>query len=200
MPPPRPLLLAAIIAALVFPASAQAAAKRVSFDGGTHAQRAQVQAALRASSFRWELIPQTVTVHIGRGLVSRAGSGTVWLDADLLDSGIFSWGVVQHEFAHQVDFLLLSPWQRMQLATALGADDWCGADTTRSHADYGCERFAATLTWAYWPSRSNAFRPQSPADESAALPPTRFRGLLDAVLGVPTVRARRFVLQTGRRP
>jgi hypothetical protein len=189
MPLPRPLLFAAIIAAFVFPASAQAASTRVSFEGGTHAQRAQVRAALRASSFRWELIPQSVTVHIGRGFVTRAGSGTVWLDSDLLDAGMFSWGVVQHEFAHQVDFLLLSPWQRMQLATALDVEDWCGAESGRAHGDYGCERFASTLTWAYWPSRSNAFRPESPADESAALPPTSFRSLLDAVLGVPTARA-----------
>lgn len=189
MPLPRPLLYAAIISAFVFPASAQAAATRVSFEGGTPAQRTQVREALRASSFRWELIPQTVTVHIGRGFLTRAGSGTVWLDADLLDAGMFSWGVVQHEFAHQVDFLLLTTWQRMQLATALEADEWCWADNPRSHGDYGCERFASTFTWAYWPSRSNAFRPESPADESAALPPTRFRSLLDSVLGVPTARA-----------
>ena len=30
--------------------------------------------------------------------------GQIWLDASLLDSGRFSWGVVQHEYAHQVDF------------------------------------------------------------------------------------------------
>lgn len=78
------------------------------FDGGTVSQRSQVRAALRASSFDWSVVPAVVTVHIVRGLGnSEAAPGEIWLDADLLDSGTFAWGVVQHEYAHQVDFFVL---------------------------------------------------------------------------------------------
>lgn len=185
---PRALLVAATAAALLLSPTAGAAGARLSWDGGTAGQRTQVRAALAASSFRWSLIPKRVTVHIGRGYVTRAGAGHVWLDADLLDAGLFAWGAVQHEFAHEVDFLFLTPLQRMQIAAALGTDEWCATESGLPHGLYGCERFASTLTWSYWPSRSNAFRPESPDDEAAALPPARFRALLDSVLGTGTTR------------
>jgi hypothetical protein len=47
------------------------------------------------------------------------------------------------------------------------------------------ERFASTLTWAYWPCRANVLRPESLSDESAALPPAQFRALLGSLLGLP---------------
>lgn len=190
MPLPHRSLLAATLTALLFPGTALAGSARYSFDGGSARQREQVRAALHASSFRWELIPQQVTVHIRRGAVTRAGAGHVWLDADLLDSGMFAWGAVQHEFAHEVDFLVLTPSQRMLLAPALGGRDWCGGVRDLAHADYGCERFASTLTWSYWPSRANALRPESSDDEAAAMAPGDFRALLDSVLGVQTARSR----------
>ena len=71
----------------------------------------------------------------------------------------------------------------------MGAEEWCGAAAATPHGAYGCERFASTLTWSYWPSQWNAFRPDSTDDEAAALPPARFRALLDSVLGVPTARS-----------
>ena len=42
------------------------------------------------------------------------------------------------------------------------------------------------VAWAYWPSKHNAYRPTSPADESAAMPADEFRSLVSAVVGMPT--------------
>jgi hypothetical protein len=54
------------------------------------------------------------------------------------------------------------------------------------HAQYGCERFASTLAWAYWPTAQNSMKPASAKDESAAMEPTRFRQLLGIMIGAPT--------------
>jgi hypothetical protein len=64
-------------------------------DGGSRADQSQVKKALNASSFDWSVVPATITIHIGRGHYSEATYGQIWLDSNLLDSGIFSWGVVQ---------------------------------------------------------------------------------------------------------
>jgi hypothetical protein len=93
---------------LAFPATTAGAEGSVNFDGGTKTQRATVIAALEASSFDWNLVPGPMTIHIlPRGGPSRSIPRNIWLDPDLLDAGEFAWGVVQHEYAHQVDFLLL---------------------------------------------------------------------------------------------
>ncbi|HET7571221.1 MAG TPA: hypothetical protein VFJ77_00975 [Gaiellaceae bacterium] len=173
-----PLLAAA---ALALAPSALAAGGRYTFDGGTAAERGQVVKALDASSFPWGLLPGTVVVHIGAVPVSRATPGQVWLDAGLLDSGRFSWGVVQHEFAHEVDFLLLDAAARARLAPMLGDADWWGAGYTE-HSDLGCERFASTLAWAFWPAGDNAMRPSGPNDEAGHVAPSAFRAALAAVL------------------
>jgi hypothetical protein len=52
--------------------------------------------------------------------LARSAPGHVFLDSDLLKAGRFSWGTVQHEFGHQVDFLLLDDAKRAMLAGALG--------------------------------------------------------------------------------
>ena len=102
--------------------AAHAAGTGFRFDGGTTSQRSQVRAALRASSFDWSVVPALVTVHIVRGLdSSEAAPGEIWLDADLLDSGTFAWGVVQHEYAHQVDFFALDDAARALFLRELGA-------------------------------------------------------------------------------
>jgi hypothetical protein len=151
-------LFVVAVALLAFPTHASASGGRYAFDGGTAAERGQVRAALRASSFDWNVVPGTITVHIRRGIGSQATPGEVWLDADLLDSGTFAWGVVQHEFAHEVDFLLLTDADRARIQAVLGGSGWCfGAE---SHDDNGCERFATALSWAYWPSPRNAFAPR----------------------------------------
>jgi hypothetical protein len=158
----------------------------LAFDGGTGPQRAQVRAALAASSFDWSAIAARATVHVPRGVDSHAQPGEVWLDASLLDSGRVGWAVVQDEFAHQVDFRRLSPEARSALGAALGTQVWCHADVQGlPHSAYGCERFTSSLVWAYWQSPDNAYRPQAGKGEAAAMDPGRFRSLLESLLAAP---------------
>lgn len=183
-------LVVTLFVATLFGALAQSAFARggsVSFAGGTAREQATVQAALDASSFDWGLIPQTVTVHIGAYGDSYSTYGSVYLDATLLDSGRFAWGVVQHEFGHQVDFFLLDDAKRVLLQQRLGGKDWCYTTPGLAHGDHACERFASELAWAYWPSADNSLRPSSASDEAGALPPAAFRALLAQLLGVPSV-------------
>ena len=106
-----------------------------------------------------------------------------------LNASSFNWSVVQHEYAHQVDFFLLNDTRRAMLA-GLGGKAWWATGATASgapngtlaHADLTSERFASTLAWAYWPSPSNSMRPTSTSDESAAMAPAAFRSLLARVL------------------
>lgn len=182
---PLRIALAAVVCLLVTAGTARAAGGSYVFDGGTPAQRQQVRGALDASAFDWGIVPATVTIHIGRGVDSEAAPGEIWLDADLLDAGRFAWGVVQHEYAHQVDFLVLSPAARGEIAAALGGSDWCYGVLGLAHGAYGCERFASTLAWAYWPVRENAMRPESRLDEAAAMAPAPFRRLLTRLIGAP---------------
>lgn len=182
------LLLA--LAAFVFAGAAAAAGGNYAFDGGTRAEQGQVRAALNASAFPWGLVSQQVTIHIVRGVPSsEAAPGQIWLDADLLDAGQFSWGVVQHEYAHEVDFLLLDAAGRAILAQQLGDSSWDYSVPGLAHEAYGCERFASTLAWSYWPSAANVMKPQSPSDESAAMPPAKFRVLVAQLLGQPALAA-----------
>lgn len=172
-----PLLTAMLIAA---PAG-DAVGGHVAFDGGTPAERAQVLSALAASNFNWNVLPQVV-VHIAENTDSFATPGEVWLDAHLLDAGRFAWGVVQHEFGHQVDFLLLTDTDRARFERLLGAKTWCDRTKDLPHGAYGCERFASTLAWAYWPRHDNCMRPASSRDESAAMSPGAFRLELERTL------------------
>jgi hypothetical protein len=174
------LLLA--FAALALPARAQADGGHYALNGGTKAERQTVVAALEASAFDWDVVPALVTINIVRGHDSEAAPGTIWLDADLLDAGQFAWGVVQHEYAHQVDYLLLDERERAQLQRHLGGIAWCTEAPGLAHGGYACERFASTLAWSYWPSPNNCMKPESRLDESAALPPRQFRALLESVL------------------
>jgi hypothetical protein len=144
-----------------------------------------VRAALDASSFDWSLVPAQITIHIHPGAGSEATRGAIWLDGNLLNAGSFSWGVVQHEYAHQVDYFLFDDARRAELLSALGGANWCD-DSVGTHASHGCERFASTLAWAYWPDQGNCMRPQSPTDESAAMAPTQFRAMLGRMIGAPT--------------
>ena len=168
--------------ALALPAWASADGGHYTLVGGTKAERQAVVSALAASSFDWNLVRGPIRIEIVRGVDSQAVPGEIWLDADLLDAGTFAWGVVQHEYAHQVDYALLDDALRSRLLPLLGGTDWCYTSAVLPHAEYGCERFASTLAWSYWPSPNNCMKPQSAGDESAALPPRRFRALLDRLL------------------
>ena len=176
--------LLAAACALTFAGAALAAGGNYVFDGGTPAEQQQVRDALAASSFNWSLVARPVTIHIGSFATEAAAPGEIFLDARLLDSGPFAWGVVQHEYAHEVDFTLLGDAARARLADALGAGTWCYADgPVLGHDQYGCERFASTLAWAYWQSPSNCMKPAALGAESGALAPAAFRALLQSLLG-----------------
>lgn len=187
----RPLLsvAAVLVAAAFLTSSAFARGGTYAFDGGSPLERAQVRAAVEASSFDFDRVPAEVRVHIVPGAWAHATPGDVWLDPALLRAGVFSWAIVQDEFAHQVDYFVLDDADRAVLADALRSPVWCHADAPElDHSRYGCERFTSMLVWAYWQSPANAYRPSSPADESAALPPARFRALLDGLLRRPAWR------------
>jgi hypothetical protein len=182
--------LLAALAIGVFAGEAHAAGGSYIFDGGTMKHQAAVRAALEASSFDWNVVPATVKITIARGHNSEAVRGQIWLDADLLDGGRLSWGVVQHEYAHQVDFFLVDGARRELLSPRLGGVSWWAQQGIRlAHAQLTSERFASTLTWSYWPVADNIMRPTAPSDESAALPPAEFRSLVSEVLSIaePTV-------------
>jgi hypothetical protein len=175
--------LALAAATLAIAPAAFAAGGNYGFDGGTTAEQTQVKAALNASAFPWSIVPGPVVIHIGRGVASSAAPNQIWLDADLLDAGTFSWGVVQHEYAHQVDFALLTPDTRAQLHSLLGGSAWCGGE---GHANLDCERFADLVAWAYWPSGDNVMKPLSTTDEGGQVTPAVFRSALAAILpGLP---------------
>jgi hypothetical protein len=179
------MLLATVAGFLGVCAPAAADGGRYAFDGGTAAERAQVSAALDASEFDWSVVPARVTIHIAPDATSSAAPGEIWLDANLLDAGTFSWGVVQHEYAHQVDFFLLDDADRASLLRVLGGDTWCdGGSQPLPHASYGCERFASTLAWAFWPSPQNCMRPLGAHDETSSLAPAVLRTLVRRLLPV----------------
>ena len=158
--------------------------------GGTPTQQHQVRLALDASMFPWSAVPETIAVTIGRGIPTSSVPGAVWLDSDLLDAGVFSWAFVQDEFAHQIDYLLLTESHRLLLNRALRGRVWCHVDLPGlPHASYGCERFSSTFVWAYWQSAANAYRPRSKRDESAAMAPAAFRALLEPMLQLTRRRA-----------
>ncbi len=176
-------LLCALAASLVLAGGAAAHGGTYEIDGGTRAQRAQIRAALAASMFDWSAVPATVTVHLVRGARAVATPGHIWIDPALLDAGIFSWAIVQDEYAHQVDFFLLDDAKRRLLTRLLRGEVWCHADQPGlPHAAYGCERFTSMLVWAYWPVSVNAYRPRGRTDEAAAMSPTRFRTLVSHLL------------------
>lgn len=152
------VLAGLVVAAMLVPSVGRATGGRYAFAGGTPRQQADVARALEASSFDWSVVPARITIHIRRGVLSQATPGEIWLDADLLDSGKFAWGVVQHEYAHQVDFFLLTSHARAELLRELGGSTWCSQTADRRDR-LGCERFASALAWAYWPSAENCMRP-----------------------------------------
>jgi hypothetical protein len=179
------LLLAACVGALA--PSAPAAGGSFNLIGGTPAQRATVRAALDASSFDWSVLPRTINIHIGSVGESYSTYGDVYVDASLLNAGRWAWGVVQHELGHQVDFLLFDDAKRATMLELLGGKDWCYSVQGLKHSDYGCERFASELAWAYWPSPDNSMRPARAGDEAGFMPVAQFRATLAALLGRPSL-------------
>jgi hypothetical protein len=183
--------ICAILGLLAAAPVAQAAGGTYTVEGGTARHATQIRAALDASSFDWGLVPAPITIHVKDGVTSSATPGHIWLNPSLMAAGIFSWATIQDEYAHQVDFFLFDNETRARLTRVLGGSAWCREIPGLRHSAYGCERFASTLVWAYWPSRSNAYKPASTRDESAAMAPAAFRTLMGSLLGAPTNLASR---------
>jgi hypothetical protein len=180
-------LALAVAALAIGTARAEAAGGNYVFQGGTPAEQSQVRQALAASSFNWSVVPGQITIHIAPTYNSEATPGEIFLDPGLLDSGEFSWGVVQHEYAHQVDFALFNDTIHAQLNTQLGGTAWCYDDASGlKHNQYGCERFASTLAWTYWQSPQNSMNPAAVSGESAGMAPAAFRALMTSLLGAGT--------------
>lgn len=180
------LWFSVVVCALALVPAALASGGRYVFAGGTQAEQQQVVQALEASTFDWYLVPAQVTIHIARNIpVSYSTRGQIWLDAALLDSGSFSWGVVQMEYGQQVQYALLNADARSRLTGMLGAQQWCYDDPTLPPGANACERFAATLAWSYWPSADNSMRPTGSSDWSASMAPKAFRIALSTLIGAP---------------
>ncbi len=176
--------LLALLVSLALPATALAKGGNYRFDGATAAQQTNVKAALEASAFDWSVVPARITIHIRPDTTTHATGGNIWLDSRLVDSARFAWAPIQDEYAHQVDFFLFNATTRTRLLGELGGKDWCYGVSGFGHSDYGCERFASTLVWSFWPSKNNSYRPSSQTDESAAMRPARFRALITGLLAM----------------
>ncbi len=177
------LLLACCLLALGLAGQAQAFGGDYVVHGGSAAERAELSAALDASSFDWSLVPARIDIHLAPDTQTYAAPGQIWVNSKLLEAGRFSWGLVQHEYAHQVDFFLMDEAMRHKLNSLLHGVDWYGVGSP--HYRRGVERFASTLAWAYWPSPQSALWPASANDEAAAMRPARFRALMTKLLGAP---------------
>ena len=139
---------------MVLAGGAGAAGGNYVFAGGSDAAQAAVRSALDASRFDWDLIDEQITIRIIDCGCAGASPGEILLDEEVLTDPRFgpkyAWGIVQHEYAHQVAFFLLDAAARRRVQAWLGGSDWCYEDATVGHDDHACERFASSLAWAYW--------------------------------------------------
>ncbi len=173
---------AALVAAFAFAGPAKAVGGHYVFVGGSEAAQAEVRSALDRSRFDWDLVEQEVTIRITNCGCAGASPGEIILDEDVLTNPDFgpryAWGIVQHEYAHQVDFFLLDGVDRRRVERWLGGSDWCYEDPDADHDDHACERFASSLAWAYWPRpRRNIMAAHT------AVSAAEFREILPKLLG-----------------
>ncbi len=167
--------LLCLLLALVFTPPALASGGHYTFSGGSSFDVRRYGQALRVSAFNWSLLEQVVTVRIAPGLASGAIPGRITPDAPTRQRRIF---VACRAARVRASGGLLPARRcgaRAVCREARGPDVVSGRGRL-PHGAYGCERFASTLAWAYWPSAQ--MRPMSPGDESAAMKPARFRALL----------------------
>jgi len=144
----------ALLTAMALAGGAGAAGGHYVFAGGSDAAQAEVRSALDASRFDWDLVDEEITIRIIDCGCAGASPGEILLDEQVLTDPRFgpkyAWGIVQHEYAHQVAFFLLDAPARRRVQAWLGGSDWCSEDETVAHDDQACERFASSLAWAYW--------------------------------------------------
>jgi hypothetical protein len=164
------------------PANANAADTSVGLSGGSEIARAHVAAALQASTFDWSLVGEPITAEVRDCGCAGARPGVVVLDETVLESlpygRAYTWGIVQHEFAHQVWWFALDDEQRSELREVLGGSDLCYEQPGLPHDAHACERFASTLAWAYWPVAGN------PMQAEKVMAARQFRRLMGRMLGL----------------
>jgi hypothetical protein len=167
-------LLATCAVALTLAAPALASGGHYTVDGGTEFEQAQVRLALDVSKFDFDQVPDLIRIHIQPGETTESLPGDIWVGADWFKLTPTTWGFIQHEYAHQLDFFVLTAAQRAEAATLLGASRW-DFDGELAHEDYGAERFASLLAYTFWPERTSAESPELDADTRAALANTTIR-------------------------
>lgn len=185
-------ILAVMVAALIFAGTAAAKGGSFAFDGGTPFEQQQVTQALAVSSFDFSQVTQAITVHIVPSTDPHLAGGTeagystpgdVWLSTYWLEFGQLGWGIVQHEFAHEIDYYVLTDAQRADLLKHLdpsgSTTSWC--DHAALYEARPCEWFASELAYAFWPSDANIQAPNYTGNLSGHMTPTAFRAELDSL-------------------
>lgn len=183
-------LAVASLAALALVPQASAYGGRYRIEGGTTYERQQVVQALDISGFNWSVVPWTVRITITTGTLTLGGFDAggvspprhITLRADALDQGVRSWGLVQHEYAHQVDEARFNDSIRKRLTYTFLAKTWWWRPGM-SHSKAGAERFASTLAWTYWPSPDNILGARDEYEEARAMAPGPFKRLMRILVG-----------------
>lgn len=180
------LVISLCTVSLAFAGEALAVGGNYVVEGGSAEAQAQVRAALDRSRFDWDVVPGPVTIRITNCGCAGSRPGEIVLDEERLTSTLFgrryAWGIVQHEYAHQVDFAVLDATDRARIARRFGASAWCYEVRGLAHDDYGCERFATLVSWAYWRSRRNVQRPDWLPRGTRALRADRVRALVERLV------------------
>lgn len=180
------LVLATALAFLASAGDALAVGGNYVFAGGSTEAQAQVRAALDRSVFDWSVVPEQITVRITSCGCAGSKPGEIVLDeAQLTSSPLgkrYAWGIVQHEYAHQVDFFVLDQDDRARLARRFGAAAWCYELPGLAHDAYGCERFATLVAWAHWRSPANVQRPDWRPGDAPRLRRDRVRAFVARLL------------------
>ena len=174
------------LASLAWAGNAPAAGGHYVFDGGSAEARLQVRAALDRSAFDWSLVQATITIRISDCGCAGSRPGEILLDERQLTASPFgpryAWGIVQHEYAHQLDFFLLTPADRERVIRRFGGAAWCYEVRGLARDDYGCERLATLVAWAYWRSTANVERPDWLPADAPPLRRDRVRAFVTALV------------------
>jgi hypothetical protein len=154
-------------------------------EGGSPETQETVRAALNASSFDFNRVPAQITIKISRCGCAGARPGVIVLDeAVLSDTSLgsrYSSGIIQHEYAHQIDYFLFQKSDRAAVRRTLGGQDWCYEVARLGHDEHGCERFADVFSWAFWPAKGNMLRAEAKAI-APKMTPKKLRAFVNRLL------------------
>jgi hypothetical protein len=178
------LVLATSVAFFASAGDALAVGGNYVIEGGSPEAQAQVRAALDRSAFDWDVVPAQVTIRITNCGCAGSRPGEFILDENVLTNSPYgpryAWGIVQDEYAHQVDFFVLDSGDRRTLLRRIGGKAWCYEVAGLAHDSYGCERFSTLVAWAYWRSPENVRTPVWRG--GASLKRWQFRALVNRLL------------------